>query len=69
MQIEVSEKINLLITPVSLHPVAPGCTRNGLESDAQYLHIPFIGKFKARTPIPEGILVGGTGLEPATSSV
>ena len=28
MQIEAAQKIDELITPVELHPVAPGCTQN-----------------------------------------
>jgi hypothetical protein len=65
MQAEAAQKIDELITRVELNQLNPICTRNWSENK----HTPIYGLIKRKTPKGGGVSVGGTGLEPATSSV
>ena len=66
MQIEAAEKIDVLITPIALHRVAPA---RGVSMRLRPITPLYTGSIQVNAPTPGGILVGGTRLELATYSV
>jgi hypothetical protein len=65
MKARTARKINELITPVEFYHLHQNCTKKWQRDDPA----PIYGEQETKTPTGGGKKVGGTGLEPATSSV